>query len=245
MLSFFRRIRKGLINTGAITKYALYAAGEVLSVMIGILLALSINNWNEEKINKKLEFEIINEIESNLQFDLSELQADIYGWTIIDESFDFIIDYVTKNTHPNQYFSRKASSLRLTPHFEPNISGYTLLSSKGVERISNDSLRKSITILYETKYPYYLKYEAERIQYRLLYTMPKIEHYFVMIPDPESKNFGDFKISQQDYEALRNDPSFFKMMNAMIYENSVMLDKARRTENEILGVLEQLTKVIE
>ena len=47
MLTFFRRIRKGLLGDGATSKYLLYAVGEILLVMIGILLALQVNNWNE------------------------------------------------------------------------------------------------------------------------------------------------------------------------------------------------------
>ena len=49
MLTFFRRIRKGLLTDGATSKYLLYAIGEILLVMIGILLALQVNNWNEER----------------------------------------------------------------------------------------------------------------------------------------------------------------------------------------------------
>ena len=48
MIHFFRRIRQGLVNQERIGKYLLYAIGEILLVVIGILLALQINNWNEE-----------------------------------------------------------------------------------------------------------------------------------------------------------------------------------------------------
>ena len=47
MLTFFRRIRKGLLEGGATRKYLLYAIGEIALVVIGILIALQINNWNE------------------------------------------------------------------------------------------------------------------------------------------------------------------------------------------------------
>ena len=46
MLTFFRKIRKGLLGSGQARKYLLYAIGEILLVMIGILLALQVNNWN-------------------------------------------------------------------------------------------------------------------------------------------------------------------------------------------------------
>ena len=54
MLPFFRRIRQSLLTNGAARKYLFYAAGEVLLVMIGILLALQVNNWNENRKAEKL-----------------------------------------------------------------------------------------------------------------------------------------------------------------------------------------------
>jgi len=49
MLTFFRRIRKGFLDGGRTSKYLLYAIGEIALVVIGILIALQINNWNEEQ----------------------------------------------------------------------------------------------------------------------------------------------------------------------------------------------------
>ena len=49
MIHFFRRIRRGLLNRDRAGKYILYAIGEIILVVIGILIALSINNWNENR----------------------------------------------------------------------------------------------------------------------------------------------------------------------------------------------------
>ena len=51
MLKFFRNIRKNLISNGKTVNYLKYAIGEIILVVIGILIALQINNWNE---NRKL-----------------------------------------------------------------------------------------------------------------------------------------------------------------------------------------------
>jgi hypothetical protein len=47
MLKFFRTIRKKLIEEYNVRKYLLYAIGEILLVVIGILIALQVNNWND------------------------------------------------------------------------------------------------------------------------------------------------------------------------------------------------------
>lgn len=52
MLKFFRKIRQQLITENRVSKYLLYAIGEIALVVIGILIALSVNNWNEERKSK-------------------------------------------------------------------------------------------------------------------------------------------------------------------------------------------------
>jgi len=54
MLKFFRHIRQRLVKENKFSKYLLYAIGEIILVVIGILIALSLNNWNTENSNKKI-----------------------------------------------------------------------------------------------------------------------------------------------------------------------------------------------
>ena len=54
MINFFRKKRKKLADENKAAKYARYAIGEIVLVVIGILIALSINNWNENRKEKKL-----------------------------------------------------------------------------------------------------------------------------------------------------------------------------------------------
>lgn len=49
MIKFFRKIRQNLLSEGNTGKYFKYAIGQIVLVVIGILIALSINNWNEER----------------------------------------------------------------------------------------------------------------------------------------------------------------------------------------------------
>ena len=49
MIKFFRKIRKNLLSENKFSKYLLYAIGEIALVMIGILLALSVSNWNSQR----------------------------------------------------------------------------------------------------------------------------------------------------------------------------------------------------
>ena len=73
MIKFFRKIRQQMIKENKVSKYFLYAIGEIILVVIGILIALSINNWNEDKKNRELERTILSEIEYTLNKNTSQL----------------------------------------------------------------------------------------------------------------------------------------------------------------------------
>ena len=69
MIKFFRRIRQQLLTENKFSKYLIYAIGEIILVVIGILIALQINNWNENRKNRIAEADyycrILEDLESN------------------------------------------------------------------------------------------------------------------------------------------------------------------------------------
>jgi hypothetical protein len=73
MIKFFRRIRQNLLIEGKTTSYLKYAIGEIVLVVIGILIALQINNWNEQQKNNKLEKEYYCRLLEDAQQDLEQI----------------------------------------------------------------------------------------------------------------------------------------------------------------------------
>ena len=78
MTPFFRKIRKTLADDNKPLKYLRYAIGEIVLVVIGILIALQINNWNEAQKQERLELrylnDLIKEIEINIKLTNEEYQ---------------------------------------------------------------------------------------------------------------------------------------------------------------------------
>ena len=83
MLRFFRSIRKKLIEQDNIPKYLLYAVGEILLVVIGILIALQVNNWNEERKDQNLTIQYLMSLREDLREDLIMLK-DGYDYAYSD-----------------------------------------------------------------------------------------------------------------------------------------------------------------
>lgn len=71
MIKFFRKIRHKLISENKFSKYVLYAVGEILLVVIGILIALQVNNWNQKRIERKIEQNYISSLIEDAKTDLA------------------------------------------------------------------------------------------------------------------------------------------------------------------------------
>ena len=219
-------------------KYARYAIGEIVLVVIGILIALQINTWNEERKTRVIETKTLKEIRSNLTFDLIELNSDIEIMDSITIAGEAVIDYLAKYDQPSDAFKYNVQVSRINPHFDPMHGGYSLLNSKGLDIISNDSLRGSISKLYESSYPYYAKYENERIFKINNIILPKYTEYLSMVSDPDNFFRGTSEISQSDYIALKNDASFVNVLNLAIHENNMVQDRAQRTSGYINDLID-------
>lgn len=77
MIKFFRKIRQQLIAENRVSKYLLYAIGEIVLVVIGILIALSINNWNERQKDLAQEQLILKQLRTEYQSNLAQLDEKV------------------------------------------------------------------------------------------------------------------------------------------------------------------------
>ena len=77
MLTLFRRLRQNFITEGGRRKYLAYAIGEILLVMIGILLAMQVNNWNEQNKQRKEEHKLLKEMRAALIEDQNDIISNI------------------------------------------------------------------------------------------------------------------------------------------------------------------------
>ncbi len=165
MIKFFRKIRQNLLMENKTGKYFKYAIGEIILVVIGILIALQINNWNEYQKERESEKLILSEIQNNLKYDLNDFESNIATLQNKSVSSKAILRGLNKNIPYHDSLGYYFSYLSAYPHFSSKKNGYKLLQSKGLEIITNVALRNKITDLYEDRYQYILTFEKERIDY--------------------------------------------------------------------------------
>ncbi len=154
MLTFFRKIRRSLIDSGSARRYILYAIGEILLVMIGILLALQVNNWNEWRKDRKQEKILLQDLVKNLEINIQTLRDDIDFLNRMDHSSKVIIDALNNRIgftdslkiHFHQAWVPKQDL------FLSNV-GYQALKDEGISILTNKALSDEILDLFEVTIP--------------------------------------------------------------------------------------------
>lgn len=232
-MKFFRKFRQLLLSENKISKYLLYAVGEIILVVVGILIALQIGQWTRESENRELELTILKEIESNLNDDLIQIQGDISLMQEMDKACVKLENDIENKSSLTSDFSDNASLLRVMPHYQPNRSGYDLLVSKGISMVSNDNLRNSISTHYENLLTYYKRYEDERFMFHINISEPRLLEYFSFEFDLKNKYYWVANISLDDYDKMLGDESFAKVLKAIESENKQVLSRANRVAHSI------------
>lgn len=245
MMRFLGKIRKQLAFENRPLQYTRYAIGEIVLVVVGILIALQINNWNNRVIERRVENKILQEILNNLENDLVEIRADIAVMDSVNLAINDINRFIKTDSIPSEKFYLDVAKLRVNPHFDPNKSGYSLLVSKGVEIILNDSLRGSLSLLYESLYSYYYRYEEERTQFKLNEINPVLLKYFQWHTRPELKFFGHYQISPAEYLKIKNDANFSRLLYATEFDNTLVQDRAQRVERGIESLISEIENELE
>jgi len=150
MIKFFRNIRKNMLSEGQTLKYLKYAIGEVFLVVIGILIALQLNNLNDIRKIKKFENEILLQIQENLINDRIALkQIESNFEEAISSSNKILQSNISPETGGN--ISNWLGTIIQFDRFQPLTNAYEVLKSDGLDKISNKKLRFMLGKYYDNE----------------------------------------------------------------------------------------------
>ncbi|MCB0461552.1 MAG: DUF6090 family protein [Flavobacteriaceae bacterium] len=148
MIKFFRKIRHGLMNENKMGKYFKYAIGEILLVVIGILIALGVNNWNEKRKEKNKEVVYLNRLMSNLSYDVSLYKQIMQRDSLLLESMTNLEDGLTSNVLlDKENITELVTGYRFTSN-KTTIDN--LISSGQIEVLRSHYLVEKIFMYYRT-----------------------------------------------------------------------------------------------
>tara|TARA_B110000116_G_scaffold44532_1_gene36878 strand:- start:64 stop:768 length:705 start_codon:yes stop_codon:yes gene_type:complete len=225
MIKFFRKIRQNLLMENKTGTYFKYAIGEIVLVVIGILIALSINNWNETNKNEREQIVFLNNLKNDLKNDLIQL----------DQILKFQKEKLSKvNELKDQLLSIKDFEkieqllVNLTldnDTYFPNTGSYTTTVSSGkIASLNPSSLRIAITNLYERYYN------------RLIYNGEFYDKKLNEVSSSQGKFFNTLTLKLNSKDVIE-DSGFVNLITMWFVENSIYVKKGEETKSEILNVL--------
>lgn len=257
MIKFFRGIRQKLIETQQSKKYFIYAIGEILLVVVGILIALQVNNWNERRKNRISEMQSLMIVKENLTQDLDDFEKNIIHLGNRVQACVILLNSSMNNIEYHDSLAYHLLYSYVFPHFTPNESGYELLKSKGIEIISNDSLKLAITNLYEYGYKYLYTWESEQTSNIMNNYQPMLRQYLgtstieqIHIPkslDNSRNHLTRFSSSGlvlkiEDFVGLSKNIEIQAFIAEMKGTSLIIKQVHEETQNEAIGVIQNIER---
>ena len=251
MIKFFRKIRQNLLQEGKTTKYFKYAIGEIILVVIGILIALQINNWNENRKVKNLETQIYKELKSDLLQTKNDInQTILQHKKVLKSSQQLIIDISNKKPYSDsiyRYFGDSGKEFKIIP----KTSAFENLKNIGLNTLSNDSLRVSISNLFQLdlkRLEDELGLENSSFNIREDLYPHQMKYLFLDTNEPANYGFKHtdtikvFKLKIKNYEKLLKDNDLLKTLQLSLWTRSLIVNKEVETVETIDDVLEGIEK---
>ena len=242
MIKFFRNIRQQHLNQGEMKKYTLYAIGEILLVVVGILIALQINNWNENRISKKTEKIILQRLSQDLEKDQERFQ-------LLDSVYQ---DKLQKNIHFRKLI-RKTSftddDLMEVINFwganardiNPRLTTYEEMVNSGkIYDLTNESLVNQICEYYRKMARYESTTNKEDNEYAVVWNGRDLINFWHMKNVREDKS----RARKLGDELLNKDGEDYKHLTNIVGWGIAMTGRNKNRINELSDLNSDLRKNI-
>jgi len=212
-------------------KYLKYAIGEIALVVIGILIALSINNWNEWRKERGTEREVLEDVANDLERNCEILVKVVEINDNADRSADLIISMIDQDqsvidslpTH--LHFARLEATTRLSL----SLAGYEVLKNQGFDIILSDTLKDAILDLYETSYPRMIKF-ADYVEGARLDRHKFINQHFIT-------ELGGL-LTPIDLDELLDNINYFIFLKRLKQDRYAINNRAKNSLQKTQGVLQ-------
>lgn len=246
-------------------KYLTYAVGEIVLVVFGILIALSINTWNQNNQNRKQEKEILNQLLSEYKNNLTQLKSKISIRKEVVNSSIKLLDYANANIQSvnNDSLDSYLHLLVSRPTFDPELSvSNELINSGKLYLLSNTELRRKISafssslselreeeivifnLVEERFYPFLIEhYQIGRLKIEFL-DDEKFRKKVTQTGFKKDKSLKElFKPS--DPTELLNHPDFEDYISTFIANTIYTNDQSNGVKNKIENIISLIKDEIE
>ena len=241
MLRFFRKLRQRLINERNIRRYILYALGEIALVVLGILIAIQIDGMNEARKLKQVEIDSLSEILTGLQDTWEEVKLALEQDRRYRDCNYKILDYLDNRKPYDKSLDNCFGVYYWSPTVQLTTSAYDQLKLRGLEIISNESLRRDLTEMFDTQFDV-LKSEVELWDSQLLMSTlyPLHTKHFRKYFPPSWQIYEDEFAKPVDYESLLENQQFKNVLAEIISLRNWSVKTNEVLEKDLQGLIQKI-----
>lgn len=239
MINFFRKIRQQSFSENKFSKYILYAIGEIVLVVIGILIALSVNNWNTYRKDRIKEKELLNGIVVNLELNKKLIIERIGFMDDLNEQANLILKLLDKHIMYTDSLDAPLHHATVLPYiFNLPNQGFENLKNEGIDIILNEDLRNEIIKIFN------VTYDGTNNRFR----EAKIRHSHQYQYIDENFETGMNEVSLGGFlhpynvDKTFNDNYFFSIISSFIYTRAHLKYYLKMNLDETEKLLIQLKK---
>lgn len=249
MLFLLRKIRRKLMEKNKVTTYLLYAIGEIILVVAGILIAFSIDSWNQERLKLKKEIDILQAFNLQFENDLLQFEEALSMYLESENSIDIILNHMERDLDYHDSLDHHFFlSTRIWIDADMANHVFETLKTLGVTLISNESIRDDIALLYEdddlwiknfeTKYVDFLFHASERI------FPTRFQDFWH--GDYQDANFSKGTMKPLDFELLKNDQEYLYYLRTQKNHIGWMIKRPiQDTRSKIIALRQEIRTEIE
>ncbi len=212
-----------------------YAIGEIVLIFIGITIAVWFNNWNEHQKSKKIEVKSLVEIKNAIGQDLLDIEENIFGFSKRVHLFKQLIRHIENELPLNDSLRINLPYLQGITTFLSNTGPYETLKSRGLETISNDSIRLKISLYYDFEFEKIQTNEKQHSDHYLNYLKPAMIEQF---------DLSDYKLEPLNFKKLIKNFEFKQTIYWALRTDNYMLELYLDLENKAKTLVEELNKEV-
>jgi hypothetical protein len=212
------------------SRYFKYAIGEIILVVIGILIALQINNWNENRKLLKLESNLLIDVIANLEANKKMLETGLIINKKTKDDYEIILNYIENDLPYDSIVKTAFHTIRNwhSPFF--TFTAYESLKSKGLDIINNDNIKQDIAYMYEDNFAYLVNdYDKAEWELSQSVKLPLLNKYIRNI----KKQNGDYNSEPINFNAIKKDDEFINLLSHMAHTRNRGIKHYQRVINDI------------
>jgi len=222
VIKLFRHIRQSLIMENKTGKYLKYALGEIVLVVVGILIALQINNWNDQRKAAAQEQLILKRLEVELSSNIKEVNNQILIAKEVIDNLKFCMDVLRNKQESTLSEFRKRFQPSMTYiSIELSTTTFNRISQSGkIDIIKNTELVDSINAFYNSPYK---SWDSANKDYTRTIIAPYLMKYDYVPNQDYNSSFSLYYFDDSDFSQMNSSEYEVKPKSLEDYKQNVFI----------------------